>query len=90
MTLNQPLQSSDDREVISYEAMIGGNRVLIAIDRETIEDHLGIETTTSEERLSFVNENMPVLTRCAAERLRGAPDATGIMLNTEDLPTRPA
>jgi len=88
MTLNQPRNSADDREVISYEAMVNGNVVLIAIARETIEDHLGAETTTPEERLEFVNANMAVLTRCAAEKLRGAPDATGIMLKAEHLPAR--
>ncbi len=88
MTTNEPRQSTDDREVISYETLIGGRLVLVAIDRETIEDWLGAQTTTSAERLALVNREMPLLNRCAGEALRDAPDATGIMLKLDHLPKR--
>jgi hypothetical protein len=87
---NQPRQSGDDREVISYETLIAGKPVLVAIDRETIEDWLGRETTSSEERLALVNREMLVLSRCATEALRDAPDASGIMLKIDHLPKRSA
>lgn len=82
---SEPRHSTDDREVISYETMVGNRPILIAIDRETIEDWLSLETTP-EERLALVNREMPVLTRCAIEALRDAPDAAGIMLKLEHLP----
>ena len=85
---SEPRHSTDDREVISYETMVAGRPILIAIDRETIEDWLGVETTTPEERLALVNSEMAVLTRCAVEALRNAPDASGIMLKVEHLPSR--
>jgi hypothetical protein len=34
---SSPRHSTDDREVISYEAMVADRPILIAIDRETIE-----------------------------------------------------
>ena len=85
---SEPRHSTDGREVTSYETMVANRPILIAIDRETIEDWLGVETTTPEERLALVNQEMPVLTRCAAEALRNAPDASGIMLKLEHLPSR--
>jgi hypothetical protein len=70
--------------------MAGDRPILIAMGRETIEDWLGVETSTPEERLALVDQEMPVLTRCAVEALRSSPTAAGIMLKVEHLPNRDA
>lgn len=88
MVQNRPRQTDDDREVISYETLIEGRLVLVAIDRVTIEVWLGRETTSSEERLALVNQDMRLLSRCAKEALKDAPDASGIMLKIDHLPKR--
>ena len=89
MRLNDPRHTRDDREVITYEAMANDKQILIAIDRETIDDYLGARTLKGDERLAWVKENMAMLTRCAGEKLRHTPDVTGVMLGIDDLPARP-
>ena len=85
MPLKPPEQTDDDREVSCFETLIDGRVILVGIDREAIEDHLGSETTTASERLDFVNQNIAMLGKSAAKKLRHAPDATGAMLAVEDL-----
>ena len=89
MTFNQPRASSVDREVITYETEVGGRILLIGIDRETIEDYLRLDTSSTAERMAFVNSSMPMLTRCAADKLRLVRDAMGTMLSIDDLPYQP-
>ncbi len=88
MALNKPRQSTDGSEAIYYEALVAEKMLLIAITRETIEDYLQVETTTPEERLAYVNENLELLTACAAEKVNDVPDATVVMLYCDDLPPR--
>ena len=58
---------------------------IIAITRATIEEFLQMDTSTIEQRLDFVNLNMPMLTRCATEKLRREPNASGTKLTRIDL-----
>jgi hypothetical protein len=85
MTLNEPRHSADDPKLISWNASIRGKSVSVAIDCETIEDWLVMETSSPDERLRNVTQNVSMLNRCAAARLRAAPDATKILLQIEDL-----
>ena len=82
--------ASDDptelNEVLSWDAMIGGRVVRVSISRDTIDDYLGAESTTPEERRKFVVHRRSVLGHCAAEALRNNPNATAIMLTLDDLP----
>ncbi len=88
MTSGRAGLSSYDQEVINYETEVGGQVFLIAITRATIEVYLGKGTSTIEECLAFVNSNMPMLTTCAVEKLRRAPDSTSTLLTRIDLPDR--
>ena len=83
MTSDDPTELN---ETLSWNATIFGRPVRVSIARETIEDYLGAETTTPEERRKFVVHRRRVLDHCAAEALRNAPDASGIVLKLEDLP----
>jgi hypothetical protein len=85
MGLNEPRHSVDDPKLISWDASIRGKLVSVAIDCETIEDWLVVEASTPDERLTSVTENVSMLSRCAAARLRAAPEATNILLQIEDL-----
>jgi hypothetical protein len=83
MALNEPRHTSSD--LVSWNASIRGKDVRVTIDRNTIEDWLVLETSTPEEQLRNVTQNISMLNRCAAGRLRSDPDATSILLKIEDL-----
>jgi hypothetical protein len=83
MALNNPRESGLD--LISWDASIRGKAVQVAINRDTIEDWLVLETSAPEERLRNVTQNVSMLNRCAAARLRGDPNATTILLKIQDL-----
>jgi hypothetical protein len=85
MGLNEPRHSPDDPKLISWDACIRGNTVRVALDYETIEDWLVVETSTPDEQLRNVTQNVSMLNRCAAARLRSEPNATSILLKIEDL-----
>ncbi|CAA9294753.1 MAG: hypothetical protein AVDCRST_MAG93-4172 [uncultured Chloroflexia bacterium] len=85
MGLNEPRHDGDNPDGIIWAASIRGKVVEVAMDRETIEDWLVLETSSPEERLRCVAQNVSMLSRCAAARLRAAPDATNIQLWIEDL-----
>jgi hypothetical protein len=83
MAFNEPRQTSPD--LIGWDASIRGKVVQVAIDRNTIEDWLVVETCTPEQQLQNVTQNVSMLNRCAAARLRSEPNAASILLKIEDL-----
>lgn len=83
MALNEPRHTNSD--LVSWDASIRGKDVRVTIDRDTIEDWLVLETSTPEEQLKHVTQNISMLNRCAAGSLRSEPEATSILLKLEDL-----
>ena len=86
---SEPRYSTDDREVISFTAVIADRPIVIAIDRETIEDYLGAVNMDPEARMSFVTLHTAMLIASAKAALAGNDDATGVMLKTENLRASP-
>jgi len=84
MATSEPrFDGSDDR--ISFTADINGNEVAVHVTRETIEDHLRVETLKPDERLEFIKRNQSQIIENVASCLREADDVTGISVGDEQL-----
>lgn len=74
-----------DTEDVCFDADIHGNTVRIEVARETIEDHLGAESLSDDERLEFIKRNRSQIVEHVKAYLREAPDVTGMRVGDDQL-----
>jgi hypothetical protein len=79
----EPRLTHDEREVVLFEAEIRGRTVTITIDREAIEDHLGVESLSDADRLAFVIRKQRRIIENVTRYLGAADDIDGINVTAD-------